>query len=106
MGEGDAGETLKIIDKRHFVPRMEQRGEGALLVVADFEGEEAVRFEGVVGLGDETAIDVEAGLASEERSGGLVVADLGVEGVAVGLGDIGRIADDGVEGFGFAIESR
>ena len=30
-----------------------------------------------------------------------MVADLGVEGVAVGVGDVGGVADDGVEGFGF-----
>ena len=54
---------------------------------------------GLVGLGDEAAVDVEAGFAGEERGGGLVVADLGVEGGAIGLGDVGRVADNGVEGF-------
>jgi hypothetical protein len=34
----------------------------------------------------------------EEGGCGLVVADLGVEGVAVGGGDVGRVGDDGVEG--------
>ncbi len=62
--------------------------------MADFEGEEAIWFEGVVGLGNEAAVDFEAGFAGEERGGGFVVADLGVEGGAVGLGDVGRVADD------------
>ena len=77
-----------------------------LLAVADLEGEQAVWFECVVGLWDEAAVDIEAGFAGEERSGGLVVADLRVEGGAVGLGDVGRVADDGVEGFGFVDRGR
>src|ERR1700730_349582 len=84
LGEGDAGDLLKIVDKRQVVPRLEQRRDGVLLVVAEFEGEETVWLEGVVGLGDEAAVDVEAGFAGEERGGGLVDADLGVEGGAVG----------------------
>ena len=105
LGEGDTGDLLEVIDKGDVVPRLEQRGEGVLLAVADLEGEQAVWFEGVVGLGDEAAVDVEAGFAGEERGGGFVVADLGVEGGAVGLGDVGRVADDGVEGLGFVSES-
>src|ERR1019366_7828574 len=65
-----------------------------MLAVTDFEGEEAVGFEGGVGLGDEAAVDVEAGGAGEEGDGGFVVADLGVEGRAVGGGDIGGGGDD------------
>src|SRR5258708_29080186 len=97
-GEGYAGKVLKIIDKRQIMPRLEQGGDGVLLVVADFEGEQAVWFEGAAGLGNEVPVDVEAGFAGEESSGGFVVAHLGVEGVAFGFGDVGRIADDGGEG--------
>ena len=93
---------LKIVDKRQVVPGPKQRGDGVLLVVADFEGKQAVWFEGVAGWGDEAAVDVEAGFAGEERGGRLVVADLGMEGGEVGLGDVRWIADDGVEGLGFA----
>ena len=87
------------------MPSCEERGESFLLTVADFEGEQAIWFEGVVGLRDEAAVDVEAGFAGEERGGRFVVANLAVEGVAVGFGDVGWVADDGVEGFGFVIES-
>ncbi len=52
-----------------------------------------------MGLGDEAAVDFEAVLAGEERGGGFVVADLGVERVAVGGGDIGWVGDDSVKGF-------
>jgi hypothetical protein len=104
-GEGYTGDILKIIDKRKVVPRLEQRGDGVLLIVADFEGEEAVWFEGVVGLGNEAAVDVEAGFAGEECGGRLVVADLGMESGALGLGDVRRVADDGVEGLGFVLDS-
>ena len=76
-----------------------------MLVVADFEGEEAGWFESIACLWDEAAIDVEAGFAGEERGLGFVVADLGMEGVAVGFWDVGWVADDGVEGLGFAVES-
>ena len=82
------------------MPAGEEGGEVGLLAVADFEGEQAVWVERGVGLGDEAAVDVEAGFAGEEGGGGLVVADLGVEGGAVGFGDVGRVADDGVEGLG------
>ena len=37
--------------------------------------------------------------ACEEGGVGLVVADFGVEGRAVGLGDVGWVADYGVEEF-------
>ena len=75
-----------------------RRTVGFALAVADLEGEEAVGFQESVGLGDEAAVDVEAFGASEESGVGLVVADFGVEGGAVGLGDVGRVADDGVVG--------
>jgi hypothetical protein len=75
-----------------------------LLAVADLEDKQAVWFECVVRLWAKAAIDIEAGFAGKERGGGLVVADLGVKGGAIGLGDIGRVADDGVEGFGFIVE--
>ncbi len=80
------------------MPVCEQGGEVCLLSVADLEGQQSVGFEGGVGLGDEAAVDFEAGFAGEEGGGGFVVADLGVEGGAVGLGDVGWVADDGVEG--------
>ena len=76
------------------MPIGEEDGERVALVVADFEGEEAVGFEGCAGLGDEAAVDVESGCAGEEGSGGFVVADLGVEGCAVGGGDVGRVRDE------------
>ena len=69
-------------------------GDGVALVVADFEGEQAVGFEGGVGLGDEAAVDIEAVGAGEEGGGRFVVADLGMEGVAVGGGDVGRVGDE------------
>src|SRR5258705_2019474 len=93
-GEGYAGKVLKIIDKRQIMPRLEQGGDGVLLVVADFEGEQAVWFEGAVGLGNEAPVDVEAGFAGEEGNGGLVVADLGVESGAGGFCGGGQISCD------------
>ena len=51
-----------------------------------------------MGLGDEAAIDVEAFGAGEESGGRLVLADLWMEVGAVGSGDVGWVADDGVEG--------
>jgi len=63
------------------------------LTVSDLEGEEAIWFECAEGLGDETAVDVEAGFAREECGGRLVLADLWVKGSAVGFGDVRRVAD-------------
>ena len=88
--------VLEVVDKAEGLPVCQQLGDGVALVVAELEGEEAVGFEGGVGLGDEAAVDVESGCAGEEGDGGFVVADLGVEGRAVGGGDIGRVGDDGV----------
>jgi hypothetical protein len=97
-------DLLEIIDKRQVVPRLEHRGDSVSLILANFNGEQAVWFKGDVGLGYEAAVDVEAGFAAEECGGGLVVADLGVERATVGLGDVGRVTDDSVEGLGFLIE--
>ena len=38
LREGDAGDPLEIIDKRKVMPRLEERGDGILLIMADFEG--------------------------------------------------------------------
>jgi hypothetical protein len=59
--------------------------------VSDFEGEEAVWPEGGPRLGNETAIDFEAVATGEESYGGFVLADLGMECVAVGGGDVRRV---------------
>ena len=67
--------------------------------MADLKGEQAILFERFVGLRNEATIDVESRFASEERGGGLVVADLRVKGEAVDLRDIRWIADNGVELF-------
>ena len=61
---------------------------------------EAAGGEGGEGLGDEAGVDVEAGGAGEEGLGGLVVATWGWRVSAVGGGDVGWVADYGVEGAG------
>ena len=53
VGEGDAGDLLEIIDKGDVAPRLEQCGYGVLLALADLEGEQAIGFECLQGLGDE-----------------------------------------------------
>ncbi len=98
MGQDDAGNLLQVVEEDDIVPIFEQSGEGIALAVAELEGEEAAGGEGCVRLGDQAGVDVEAVGAGEEGGGGLVVADLGVEGGAVGLGDVGWVGDDGVEG--------
>jgi len=97
-GEGDSGDSLEVVEEGDVGPIGEELGDGVALAVADFDGENAFWFEGVIGLRDQAAVDVEAGFAGEEGAGGLVIADLGVEGGAVGFGDIRWVADDGVEG--------
>ena len=69
-GEGDAGDVLEVVDEGDVVPVDEQSCEGLPLAVADFEGEEAVGFEGGVGLGDEAAVDVEAVGPAKRAVGG------------------------------------
>lgn len=99
-GEDDAGDLLEVEEELDVLPGGEQIGEIGALAVADFEGEEASGLEGCVGLGDEAAVDVQAGGAGEESGVRLVVKDLRVEVCGVGFGDVGGVADDGVEGFG------
>jgi hypothetical protein len=84
---------LEVGEKADGVPAGEKGGEGVALVVAEFEGEEAVGFGGGVGLGDEAAIDFESVGAGEKGGGGFVAADLRVEGGTVGGGDVGRVGD-------------
>ena len=96
--QGDAGGLLEVIEEGDALPGEEQIGEGGALSMADFKGEKASWLESGVGLGDEATVDVEAGGTSEERGARLVVADLWVELRGVGVGDVGGVADDGVEG--------
>jgi hypothetical protein len=102
--EGDARGLLEIVDEMDVAPSFEKRRDGVLLAVTDLKGQQAMGFECVVGQGYEATIDVKAGFPREQGAGGFVVADLGVEAIAVGLTDIGRITDDDVEGSCFGRE--
>ena len=73
---------------------------GVDLAEAELEGEEAFGFEGGVGGGDEAAVDVEAMGAGEEGGVGFVVEDLVGHGGGFVEGDVGRVGDDDVEGWG------
>ena len=69
-----------------------------MLTLADLETEEAVGLKQMLGLGNEAAVDVEAFGTGEESGRWLVFADLGMKIWAIGSGDVGWVADDGVEG--------
>ena len=56
-----------------------------------------MRLEALAGLRDESLVDVEAGASGEEGGVGLEVVDLRFEDFEIG--DVGRVGDDGVEGF-------
>jgi hypothetical protein len=107
-GENDAGNLLKISDKDYISPIIQQIRECFLLAVADFEGKQTAGFERAVGLGDETAIDIEAKSAGKKGVRRLVIADLGMESGAVAFRNIRRIADDDIEDSGlvFLRETR
>ena len=104
MRESDAGYLLQIVDETNIFPASQKRGHGILLSVADLKSDQATWFEGDGGLRNKPAIDVEPGWPGEECSGRLIVADLGMEGAAVGVGDVGRVADDRIEARGFVVE--
>ena len=89
---------LQVVDEAEAVPIRQQAGDGLALGVADFEGEQAVGFECGARLGNEAAKDVEAGWACIQSGPGFKVADLWMEGVAVGGGNVGWVGDDCVEG--------
>ena len=89
---------MKVVHEGDVAPLGEEGGEGFALAVSDLQGEKAVWLKQGVSLGDEAAVDVQTLRAAEERGGGFVVADLRVESGPVGLGDVGGIAGDSVEG--------
>ena len=97
-GEGDAGDALEVGEEFDGVPGSEEGGEGVALAEAELEGEKAGGLEQGVGLGEKAGVELEAGGAGEEGLRGLVGADLGVERGGIGIGDVGRVRDDGVEG--------
>lgn len=91
---------MQVVEELDVSPAVEEGGEGGLLAGSEFHGEQAAGAKSSVGLGDEAAVEVEAVGAGEEGGGGFEVADLGVECGAVGVGDVGRVREDGVEGLG------
>jgi len=70
------------------------------LAEAELEGEQAFGFEGRVGGGDEAAIDVEALGAGEEGGVRFMLEDFVGHGGGFVEGDVGRVGDDDVEGWG------
>src|ERR1035437_596563 len=104
LGAGDAGNALEVGKELNAVEAGadQQRGDGLVLSVADFEGHETAWGEHVEGGGGEAAIDLESILAGEESHGRLVVAHLDGQRGAVGARDVGRVGDDDVESvFGY-----
>jgi hypothetical protein len=49
--------VLEVVDEADGGPVLEQCRYGFVLIVADFEGEEALGLEGRVGRGNEAAVD-------------------------------------------------
>src|ERR1700677_2632861 len=82
------------------MPGLEEHRDGLALTVANLNGEKTVWFQRAVSVGDEAAVEVETVGAGEEGGCWLVVSDLGVKAGAVAIGDVGRVADDGVEAGG------
>ena len=69
-----------------------------MLAAADFKSDEATGDKDRVCLGNELTVDGEPIAAGEERKFRFVVADLDSERGSIGIGDIGRVGDDDVEG--------
>ncbi len=86
-GEDDAGDGLEVGEEGDVAPGAgggcEELFDGGLLAITDLKQQPAAGDEGRVGLGDEAAVDFEAGGAGEEGGRGLEIADLGLEGGAV-----------------------
>jgi hypothetical protein len=104
-GEGDAGNLGVVVQELEVLPGavggfFEEGAEGVELAEAELEGEEAFGFEGRVGGGKEAAVDVEALDAGEEGGVGFVLEDLVGHGGGFVEGDVGRVGDDDVEGWG------
>ena len=68
--------------------------------MADLNGKQTARFERYVGLGNKAAVNIQPKIAGEKGLRRLVIADFWMEFGGVAFGNIGRIADDGIEGSG------
>src|SRR5687767_160738 len=79
------------------VSRCDLAGEVAL-IVADFEVNPAAGGEAFGGAGEDSAVDGGAVEAAVEGADRLVVAHVSVEFFELAGGDVGRVADDQVEG--------
>jgi hypothetical protein len=95
-GQGYAGDLLEVLEELDLAPPGQERGDTVLLAVADLQGEEAAGLYVRTGLWEEAFVDFEAGGACEKCGGGLVIADLGVEGGGFRVGNVGWVGDDGV----------
>ena len=105
FGEGDAGDAGVVVEEADVVPGGQELGEGVALAESELKREQAVFAQGFVGGGDEASVDVEALGAGEESGVGFVVDDFALHGGGVACGDVGRVGDDGVEGFGGGVEA-
>ena len=93
---GDAGEVVGYADVDP-VWRVEERLYCWEAVVAEFQHEDAARFQVLRGLRDQVGVEFVAFFASEEGGVGFVVADFAGEGVGFTAADVGRIAGDEVK---------
>ena len=104
-GQGYAGDLGVVVLELEVLPGtvggfVEEGFEGVELAEAELEGEEAFGFEGCVGGGDEAAVDVEALRTGEEGGVRFVLQDLVGHGGGFVEGDVGRVGDDDVKGWG------
>jgi hypothetical protein len=100
VGGEDAGDAGEVVGHAIAGPSgvYGEHGPDAFrLAVAEFDDERAAGAQEFGCLGDELRVQVEAVFAGEERLVRLVPDDLALQTRLVGAGDVGRIADDGVE---------
>lgn len=89
---GDAGEVHLSV---------EQLGDGARLIGADFQSQESARREQRNACGNDFAIKVEAVTTSVQGEARVMDADFGLQGVDCIAGYIGGVGEDGIEAFWF-----
>jgi len=100
LGGEDAGDSSEVVGDAKIGPmgRVEKGLNGGEAVVAKLEDQQAAGFQMASCLGNEGAVEFVAFFTSEESGRGLVVADFPRKRFGVALADIGRIADDEIEG--------
>ncbi len=103
-GKRNARDALQVIKELEITPACKEVCEGISLAEAELQPKQAARREGGGGLWDEAPVKIEAVGPGEQSRRRFVIANLRMEERSVGVRDVGKVGEDGVEGAGLLRE--